>query len=330
MKLFKGLGAEDIAIRLTVRTLIKQNIVAVNAFMESSFGRIVVFAYNVNINYKIIAANEAQVDFAKQKISLLDKTIKDFETKTTFSPIPFIQKILATVLPTEALASVEIPNRSFKVPNPPCMRDILPKCSVKDLIIIPSDKNEIHMLENSPSFTSAMSLATGKLSYDDIDLVKIKSEVKMLEEKYRQIEKERPLPKDNQFVAHKDQLIKQWSEENFFPKEVIASISTPVPFEAALEKIKKKDFKPDTLDHLEDEIDSPAATSKMVESSNQNGGQQIVKAATMPQNDFDRELKKSVDNYEIDVKAISSKELDIFQIITNRYHQIYFRNELNE
>ena len=68
----------------------------------------------------------------------------------------------------------------------------------------------------------------------------------------------------------------------------------------------------------------------MVESSNQNGGQQIVKAATMPQNDFDRELKKSVDNYEIDVKAISSKELDIFQIITNRYHQIYFRNELNE
>jgi hypothetical protein len=317
MKFFKAIGAEELAIRYAVRSLIRINAVQVDAFMTSGFGRFVMYAYNVYFYYKTIAENQAQVEYAKEKITILDKAIKNFETKTSWLPV--WKNLYSTVLP-EAYAEV-LPTQ-YIIPRPPCLTEIIPNCSLSSYNYISNDikayynalpkdaqVTQNNLLGKSYAFKSALGLASGKVGYENIDVAKLQSEIKMLENYSEQLEKKHP--KSNEFVAHYNDYLNKMKKETIFPESVMA--------------VYNKDLgKGDVGSFISKDFDRPTFNNPKVhnvsipETAKADLGMPISSEST---------THATVD-YEIE--TIYTKEQNLFDMITNRYIQIYQRKELVE
>lgn len=311
MKFFRQVGAGELAIRFAVRSLIKANLIQVNTFMRSGFGRFVSFSFNVYVTYRTIAENEAQVDYAKRKIALLDKTIKDFSLRTTW--LPTFQRLMDALLPSSAFAST---TANYIFPRPPCIKTILPDCSTKNLNIISNDAQSYfrslpkevqeaqkNILSQNYALKSALKLATGKTNYDEIDLDKTKNEIKWLERYSDQLEKNHP--KKNNFIANQERIIKKLKNEVIFPKVLLASFGN-IPVTDALDTIKTQLAPPVSLAQ---EGKSLVGIQK-----------EDLKEAKTETSQFDV--------YDYDFQMLYTKEADLFQVITNRYFQIYSRKGL--
>jgi hypothetical protein len=320
MKFFKMVGAEELAIRYAVRSLIRINAVEVDAFMTSGFGRFVMYAYNVYFYYKTIAENQAQVEYAKQKIEILDKTIKNFETKTTW--IPNWNNFFNAIVPS-AVASVPT---QYVIPKPPCLQEIIPSCSLSHYNFITTDvvpyysalpKNvqtiQNNVLSKSYAMNSALSLASGAVGYESVDLNKIQLEIKAMENYSQQLEAKHP--RNNQFVAHYSEYLNKLKSQVIFPESVIATYEK-VSGKAALNTHSSNSF---------DKKISPIRNSPATELSvtdNYTGN----KLEDLPTEG--KAVGQAAVVYEIE--TIYTKEQNLFDRITNRYMQIYQRKELLE
>lgn len=316
MKFFKAIGAEELAIRYAVRSLIRMNAVQVDVFMKSGFGRFVMYAYNVYFYYKTIAENQAQVEYAKEKIAILDKTIKNFETKTTW--IPYWNNLYSSIIPS---AYADLLPAQYIIPRPPCLTEIIPNCSLSNFNYITNDIKTYYtalpkeaqvaqnnLLGKSYAFKSALGLASGKVGYESIDIGKIQSEIKMLENYSSQLEGKHP--RSNEFVAHYNDYLNKMKNQVIFPESVMA-VYNKESVKADTNSFIAKDFDKPTFNTNNRATHSPALEKADL-------GMPVTSESTIQS------------NIDYEIETIYTKEQNLFDMITNRYIQIYQRKELVE
>ncbi|MDO9183540.1 MAG: hypothetical protein Q7U04_14085 [Bacteriovorax sp.] len=306
MKIIKQVGVEELAVRYAVRTLIKANIVQVNAFMSSGAGRFVVYGYNIYITYRTISNTEAQVQYAKDRLALLDNTIKEFETKVTIWS-PMLNQFFEVFMPTRAFADI---GTQYVFPRPPCLKDFLANCKAQDLNLIPEDnqkyfkslpkeiqESQIKTLSSNYSLKSAIRLATGNTSYEEIDVAKTKVEIDYLEKYSSQLEQS--LTKKNTVIAQNEEHLKKMKNENIFPEVLLASYGK----ENSLEDFKKI-VRVNTKINLKPSVVQASIEQKVTP-------------------DTQESIVETEKNYNYGKAVIYTKDKDLFEIITNRYQQVY-------
>lgn len=319
LKFLKQTRLDRVGIRFAVRSLIKANLIQIDAFASSGVGRTILFSHNVYIVYKTISDNKAQVDYAKHKIAIIDKTIKDIESKTTWTPL--FNQFIDSILPQ---AVAVLPPRNDLFPKPPCAIEILPTCDLKNYNLMSSEANDYFralpkdaqlsqntILTNNYALKAALNLATGKVSYESIDVKKLEAESIKLEEIAKNLEKQLA-SKDKNFAANYHPQLEKMKNEMIFSNEMIASYKSAVPensnvFESALSSTKTG-IRIDTPVGARESVvgDMPAENIKLQGS----------------------EKGKPEDQYVYEVETISKKESNLFEIITNRYMQVIKREEL--
>lgn len=312
MKLVKTIGVEDIAIRMAVRALIKANLVQVNTFMRSGAGRVATFAYNVYVIQRTISNTEAAIKYHKAKIAILDNAINEFESKKTV--LNFIRSLPSLLLPATAFASID---GNLPAPIPPCVRDIIPSCSLNKIEMVSSDamstfkampasiqQNQVNLLKSNYSFETGMKLAAGMISYDQIDVERTKREIEILERIDNEVQK-RPL--QPQQIAIQAKVKDELFNQSFFPETMLADYAKIQDESISLDAIKLNPTQPKAK-----EVAFNSPNLKHLEAARPSEQSHFA--------DEDENAEYAIEN------PIHEKSKNLFEIITHRYIEVYHRD----
>lgn len=190
--------ASDMAIRFAVRKLVKANIAAIDGFLRSATGRVLVYSYNLWVIYTDFHDTKEAIDVTKARISALKSYKEKFikETSTVFSPRHLrqikdntVQVIswLQDVLIQKAVANNNknsINQGEVKL----CISDS--NCKVKfDLLRDPIvqetfnslptqvQQSQLAVIKNSYSANRFVAFSRGEISLQQFDLQEIQQEI---------------------------------------------------------------------------------------------------------------------------------------------------------
>jgi hypothetical protein len=312
MKIIKTIGVEDIAIRMGVRAIIKANLIQVNTFMRSAAGRVATFIYNVYVTHRTIADTEAGIKYHKEKIALLDKAIDEFESKKTV--MNYIKSLPLVFLPATAMASIDV---DLPAPIPPCVREITPSCSLKNINFVSQNamgvfntlppgmqKQQLQYLKSNYSVETGYRLATGSMSYDQIDIERTKKEIEILEKIDAQYEKS---PKRADHAATIARVKNELFNQQIFPDTMLADYAKVQEESSTFENIKIENIKP--------AIKEVAFNSKAPIRQDTNPSAQNAEVVVNEENP-----EYAIEN------PIHEKNKNIFEVISHRYIEVFHRD----
>lgn len=198
----KSTDLQDIAIRLTVRKLIKSNIVAVDGLMRSATGRFVVYAYNLWVMYSDFENTKKNIEITKERIAFL-KSYRDkirSLTKTTSSffyrPHKYYSDVNAekvmswvqNVLLGQAFANnndllEDVANLKLCISDTSCKEkfDLLKDANVQktfNSLPLQLQKSQLDNVRNSYSVVNFVKFSRGDVGIQVFDVDRVEKEIK--------------------------------------------------------------------------------------------------------------------------------------------------------
>ncbi len=198
---------EDKAIRYSVRALVKANIVTIDGFLRSSFGRAVLFAYNLWLSYTQIEQHEEAIEYTEYKIQKLKeykikiekatKTVVDLKKPVleNNSHLFFVINLFKNVITGSLNANLaqidedeNLKNLRICFSNDNCKSqfDILKDANVNDNFkLLPEEikNSQIDIIKNSYTVAQFSKISKGQAGLFSFDLDKVKSEIATNEKK---------------------------------------------------------------------------------------------------------------------------------------------------